>query len=116
MIVAEAAPESRRTRGGRGGRGRGPKRAFRDRHGTPRAAKKKKQEEQTVQLHAECFLAYKSTIPSERCGLCGSCLWTVVRGDEAAGSEDRFSRRASILTREDGTEESLCDVCAKEYA
>lgn len=79
------------------------------------AAAKKKGKAEMVQLHAECFLVYKSTIPSETCSQCGSCLWSVVRGGKV-GAEDRFSRRASILTKTDGTKESLCDACAKEYA
>ena len=54
----------------------------------------------TVQLHSECFIAFKSTIPSETCSRCGSCLWAMAK-------DNRFTRRASILTRGDGVEESL---------
>ena len=94
MIVTEAARRHNQRRG---------------------AAAKKKGKAEMVQLHAECFLVYKSTILSETCSQCGSCLWSVVRGGKV-GAEDRFSRRASILTKTDGTKESLCDACAKEYA
>ncbi len=74
---------------------------------------KKKKPPARVQVHAECFVAFKATSASERCEWCGTCLWYE---QEEGGGKMTFQRRASIVTnREDRTKETVCGGCGDKW-
>ena len=75
--------------------------------------KMKKNQLARVQVHAECFVAFKATSASERCEWCGKCLWYE---QEDSGGNIAFQRRASIVTnRADRTKETVCRGCGDKW-